>query len=113
MADESRIEIDTPRITIDFREFTELVLKRQGIHEGIWGFYARFGLTAMNVNVAAPEEGAEAVLTPSAIVPLLEIGIQRFKEESHLSIDASVVNPKTSNRKTAKKRATKRAKKSR
>lgn len=40
-----------------------------------------------------PEKGD---LMPAAIVPILKLGIQRFEEESQLTVDASKVNPKKS-----------------
>ena len=81
---------ETKQITFSYKEVTGALLKQQGIHEGIWGIYIRFGIKGANV------EESPDVLRPSAVVPVLEIGIQRFKEESNLAVDAAQVNPKSS-----------------
>ena len=73
----------------DFKEVVEALLRKQGIHEGIWGIYIEFGLNAGNVNVGLTDEQ----LLPTAIVPIKRIGIQRFEKETSLSVDASKVNP--------------------
>ncbi|MBM3774274.1 MAG: hypothetical protein FJW37_03840 [Acidobacteria bacterium] len=70
------------------REVVEALLKKQGIHEGIWGLYIRFGIKAANVG------GSPSELMPSAIIPVLEIGLQKFDKESNIAVDAALVNPK-------------------
>ena len=67
----------------------EALLRQQGIHEGIWGLYVRFGLAAANVGASQTD------LVPAAIVPLLEIGLQKFDQENNLAVDAARVNPQT------------------
>ena len=64
------------------------MIKQQGLHEGIWGIYLRFGIQGMNVG-QGPND-----LLPSAIVPVAEIGLQKFDEINNLSVDAAKVNPK-------------------
>jgi hypothetical protein len=83
------------------------MVKEQGLHEGIWGIYIRFGLRASNIPVQH-EHGTN--LMPTAILPVLEIGIQPFPEENELTVNAASVNPRPKrkgakpSRKTAKKR---------
>ena len=79
---------ETAQIVFKHKEVVEALLKHQGIHEGIWGLWVRFGISGANVGESA------SVINPAAIVPVLELGLQRFKEETNISIDAAKVNPK-------------------
>lgn len=69
------------------KEVVTALIKSQNIHEGIWGLYVEFGISAANIG-QGPEE-----LQPAAIIPILKLGLQRFKSVTNLSVDASVVNP--------------------
>jgi len=80
---------EASQYTFDFKEVTEALLKKAGIHEGLWGIYIEFGLGASNVG---PTEGE---LFPTALVPVKKIGIQRFEKENNLSVDAAKVNPRS------------------
>ena len=64
------------QIIFSYQELAEILVKQQGIHEGLWGLYAEFAITAANIN-AAPDAAA----VPAAIVPLQRLGLQRFDEE--------------------------------
>ncbi len=77
-------------------------MKKQGIHEGIWGIYIRFGIKGANIG----EQSGD--LSPAAIVPVLDIGIQRFENESNLTVDAAQVNPRQRTQ-TKKRAATRKA----
>lgn len=92
-------EID--RIAFTYKELAECLVKRQGFHEGIWGVYVRFGMQATNLGQNEME------LLPTAILPLIEIGLQKVEKENNLAVDAARVNPdiKTPNpsRRTKKK----------
>lgn len=74
-------------ITFSHKEVVEALIKKQGIHEGIWGLYMKFAIHATNVALGSPD------LLPAAVVPVLEVGLQKFEELNNLSIDAAVVNP--------------------
>lgn len=93
-------------ITFTMPEIAEVLVKRQDIHEGLWGIYVKFGIGAANVP-GGPEEGSteKGNILPAAIVPVLELGIQKFDAPNSLTVDASRVNPggkkKRSHRKTA------------
>lgn len=76
------------QITFTFKEIAETLVKRQGLHEGIWGIFVKFGFGASNVG---PNENS---LQPAALVPIVEIGLQKFDKENNLSVDAAKVNPK-------------------
>lgn len=70
-----------------YKEVVEALVKRQGLHQGIWALYIKFGLKATNVGPAETE------LAPAAIIPVLEIGLQKAEKESNLTADAAKVNP--------------------
>ncbi len=78
------------QITFSYRELAEILVKQQGIHEGLWGVYAEFAIAA---TYAEGPPGTESPL-PAAVVPLQRVGIQRFDQElTGLTVDAAVVNP--------------------
>jgi hypothetical protein len=78
---------EATQIVFKHKELAEILVKHQGIHDGIWGLFINFGIGASNVGPS------EAELQPAAIVPVLGIGLQKFEKESSLSVDASKVNP--------------------
>lgn len=73
--------------TFDYKEIVEELIKKQGIHEGLWGIYMEFGIGGAN---AGPSDG---MVFPTAIVPVLKIGIQRFDKPNNLTVDAAEKNP--------------------
>lgn len=85
-------------VLFSFQELAEMMVKQQGIHDGLWGIYVRFGIGAANA------ADATGLFSPTALVPVKEIGLQRFEEASNLTVDASKVNPR---QETARARATK------
>jgi len=82
------------QIVFGFREVAEMFVKRENITEGHWGIFLRFGLGAVN----AP--GPDGSLLPTALVPVTELGIQRFPEPNNLTVDAAKVNPLTKSKST-------------
>jgi hypothetical protein len=80
-------------ILVSYQQLAEILVKAHAIHEGHWGAFLRFGLNVANVKTEYPE-GTDLGPIPTAMVPLLEIGIQRHKEPTALSVDAAKVNPK-------------------
>ena len=74
-------------ITFNFHEVVTALIKAADIHEGIWGLFVRFGLGASNVG------DSETAVRPAAIVPIVEIGLQKFDKESNIAVDAAKVNP--------------------
>jgi len=81
------------QILFDYKEVAEALIRKQNIHEGIWGLYIEFGFGATNLG-----DEATKLFTPTAIVSVRKIGLQRFPEESNLTMDASKVNPATSSK---------------
>ena len=75
------------QIAFTHKEVVEALLKRQGIHEGLWGICVRFGIKGANVGAS------DSDLMPAAIVPVLQIGLQKVQKETNLSVDAAKVNP--------------------
>jgi hypothetical protein len=73
--------------TFNYKELATLLVREQGIHEGFWGIYFKFGIQGANMG---PDDMG---LTPSAIVPILEVGIQKVPKESNLAVNAGEVNP--------------------
>jgi len=71
-----------------YKELVELLVKSQGLHDGIWGLFVRFGLSAANIGEN------DAALRPAAVIPVLEIGLQKMEKESNIAVDAAKVNPK-------------------
>ena len=68
---------ETTQIIFSYKEVAEALLKQQGVHEGVWGIYIKFGIKAANVGETSED------LRPTAIVPILEIGVQRLEKESN------------------------------
>lgn len=71
----------------DFKEIAEVLVKRQNLHDGIWGLIFEFGLQATN---AGP---SDSQILPAAIIPIMRMGLQKVTQETNLSVDAAKVNP--------------------
>ena len=80
----------------NYQELAEALVKKQGLHEGLWALYIEFGIGAANVNT---KEGSKEY-APAAIIPVKSIGLLRGTEENNLTVDAAKVNPKTATAKT-------------
>jgi hypothetical protein len=79
---------EATQYTFNFKEIAEALVKRQGLHEGIWGIVVKFGLGAAYTG-PTPEEHL-----PTAMIPILEIGIAKQEQITSVSVDAAVVNPR-------------------
>jgi hypothetical protein len=75
-------------IIFSYKEVVTALLKAQGIHEGLWALFVRFGLNAANIGPNDEE------LRPAAIIPILEIGLQKAEKVSNIAVDAAKVNPR-------------------
>lgn len=75
------------QVVFPFAELAEILVKQQNIHEGFWGIFVKFGIGAGN------SPGPTGSLLPTAVVPILEIGIQKFDEANSLAVDAAEINP--------------------
>ena len=79
---------EVSQVIFSYKEVVEALVKKHGIHEGIWGLFVKFGIKAANIGAT------EVNVQPAAIIPLLELGLQKFEKENNISVDASKVNPK-------------------
>ena len=75
-------------IVFSYKEVATALLKEQKIHEGYWSLFIRFGLNAVNLG---PNEDE---LKPCAVIPVLEIGLQKGEKENSITVDAAKVNPR-------------------
>jgi hypothetical protein len=71
------------------QELVELLVKAQGLHEGLWSLAITFGFGAAHMGSSATAED----MNPAAIVQVQHIGLQRVTERTSLSVDAAEVNP--------------------
>lgn len=76
---------DPTQIKFSYQELATLMLKAQGIKEGLWAIYVKFGIVGVN---AGPSEDSQV---PTALVPLHEMGIQRVDVKHPLAVDASKI----------------------
>ena len=74
-------------IIYTFKELAELLVKDRGIHEGFWGIYVKFGIRAANAGETDDD------IKPTALVPVMEMGLQKFEGLNNLSVNAAEVNP--------------------
>jgi hypothetical protein len=79
---------DVPTYIFDYKEVAAALVKQQGLHEGLWGIYMEFGIGAGNI--PGPSENT---MFPTAIVPVMKIGIHRFDTPNPLTVDAAEINP--------------------
>ncbi|MFD1555991.1 hypothetical protein ACFSHT_10200 [Paraburkholderia silviterrae] len=71
------------------REVVTALLKKQNIHEGIWALAVNLGFGVVNVGPSQDD------INPTAMVPIMGIGIQKSDSLNALSVDAAEVNPLT------------------
>jgi hypothetical protein len=71
------------------KELVEILIRHQGIHEGIWT--VSFSLGMGNAQVPSPS-GGDTV--PAIIVSILGVGLQKAEKETPSALDAAKVNPK-------------------
>jgi hypothetical protein len=81
---------EVANIVFSYKEVATALLKEQGIHEGLWSLFVRFGLNAANLGPSDDD------LKPCAIIPILEIGLQKADKENSVTVDAAKVNPRPS-----------------
>jgi hypothetical protein len=71
------------------KELATMMIKALNIHSGIWGIAVKFGLGAINAG------SNDNDLMPAAVLPVMEIGLQKFDKVNNLSVDAAQANPAT------------------
>ena len=78
---------ESKQITFTFQEIARELVKKEDIKEGHWGIFVKFGIQGANLG---PNDSG---LFPTAVVPVLELGIQKFEKPNNLTVDAAQVNP--------------------
>ena len=76
-------------ITFTYKEIATVLLKHQGIHEGLWSLTAQFALQAGMTKVGPAEDD----IVIAAIMPLMKVGIQKVDKPNPITVDAAQVNP--------------------
>lgn len=91
-------------IVFSHRELVETLVKKQNIRKGLWGIYVKFGLSATNTR--SRYQGDEQDV-PTALVPVLEIGIREFDEPNSFTVNASKLRTAGGKKLRTKKKPTK------
>ena len=89
---------ETQQITFTYKEVVESMIRQHGLTEGKWALFVKFGISAVNAG-----EGPDS-LRPTALLPILELGLQRTDENTNLSVDAEDVGAGAGKRSGAAKR---------
>lgn len=92
---------ESTQIRFEHRELAAILVKQQGIHKGHWALSVQFGLSA--ANITGTFQG-EPRMCPTAILPVLNVGIRALDEPNDMSVDASKVNPSAKKKKAAPKK---------
>jgi hypothetical protein len=74
--------------TFSHKQLIEILIRDQGIHEGIWA--ASFQLGMGNMNVPSPTGGDPL---PAVVVTIFGVGLQKVEKEEGNALDAAKVNP--------------------
>lgn len=76
-------------VRFDYKELAGILVRERGLREGYWSIYLRFGINAANVGIN------NAMPVPTALVPVIEIGIQREADDDPgpMAVNAAEVNP--------------------
>jgi hypothetical protein len=72
------------QIIYSHRDVVESLVRKAGLHEGLWGLYIEFGISATNLI-----NQEDKIALPAAVVPVVKIGIQRFEQPNSFTVDAS------------------------
>jgi len=78
---------EVSQVWFSFLEVAEALIKQQGIHSGHWAISVKFAIAGANVS------GQDGKTRPTAVVPIMELGIQRFDEATDMTVNAADVNP--------------------
>jgi hypothetical protein len=88
------------QIIFSYQEIAKLMVQELGLREGLWGLYVKFGIAAANAGPSSED------VRPTAIVPILELGLQKFDEPSNLTVDAAELSKGSSPKASRRVRAT-------
>ena len=70
-----------------FKEVVEALIKQQKLHEGLWEIHFEFGIKGANVG------STDDNLYPTALIPIVKMGLHKAEKENNLSVNAAEVNP--------------------
>ena len=84
---------ETGLITFSHKELVEILVKSQNLTEGIWQLYMNFGIKAANLG------SSDSDVLPTAMIPVLQIGIKKTDKENNLAVDASKLIPREARKK--------------
>lgn len=73
---------------MNLKEVAEVLVAHVGATSGHWGISVRFGLAAANLNTPDGEQ------RPTALVPIMGLGVQQFEKPNSLTVDAAEVQRK-------------------
>lgn len=90
---------DSAPVMLDHREVVEALIKHKGLHEGLWSLAIEFGLGA------ATTSGEPEIFYPTAMVPVLRIGLNRAEKLNNLTVDAAKANPAKPSKRASKKKS--------
>jgi hypothetical protein len=76
--------------TFTHKELVEVLIKSQNIREGIWQLYVNFGLKAANLG------SSDSDILPTAVIPILQIGLKKADKETNIGVDAAKLYQKPS-----------------
>lgn len=72
-------------IRIPFKDVVEAMIKKQGLTEGIWALYIEFGIGAANI------PGPDGILKPTALIPIISMGLHPAPTISDIAVDAASI----------------------
>lgn len=90
---------DSTQVMLNHKEVVEALIKHQGLHEGLWSLAVEFGIGA------ATASGEPEIFYPTAMVPVLRIGLNRAEKLNNLTVDAAKANPAKPPKKGRKKKS--------
>ncbi len=76
---------EVERFSFTYKEVVEALIKQQGLKDGEWALSIQFGINAVNVG-----QDSQSIM-PAAIVPVINISIEKAETPTNLSVDASTV----------------------
>ena len=76
---------DATQYIFSHKDAVTALIKHQGLTEGIWQLAVSFGFGVANIG-----EGPNN-LNPTAVIPVVGVGIQRVTVENNMTVDATTV----------------------
>lgn len=81
---------EATQFMFEHQEVAELLVKKQGLHEGLWMISIEFGQTAVTI----PTSPDGKTLQPAALNIVQRIGLKKHEgAPTNLTVDAAEVNP--------------------